>query len=205
MDKLNSYEKEILKDVQREKYTAQVDEAGAGCFAGNLVVSAVILNPENPIKGLNDSKKLSHEKRILLFNEIKEKAIDYSIIIVSPKEIDKNNILKCRLNGMKKALEELKKVNLALIDGNKKPDNLKVKTYTIIKGDAKFEGIAAASILSKVTRDLQIIEDSLKYPEYGFENNKGYGTKQHKEALKVYGPCNIHRFSYKPVKESIKN
>ena len=169
-----------------------------------MVVAAVILDPDNQIEGLNDSKKLTEKKREELFPQIIEKALEYSIVTITPKEIDDSNILAMRMEGMKRAVNSLNKVEYALIDGNRLPEGLIVPADFIIKGDAKSEGIAAASILAKVTRDKQIVEAAKLYPEYGFEKHKGYGTKAHKEALQKYGPCEIHRFSYKPVKESIK-
>lgn len=204
MIELTERDKEIFDKIKNLQYIAQVDESGAGCLSGNLVVAAVILDPDNPIDGLNDSKKLTEKKREELFPQIIEKALEYSIITISPKEIDDSNILAMRMEGMKRAVNSLNKVEYALIDGNRLPKGLIVPADYIIKGDAKSEGIAAASILAKVTRDRQIVEAAKLYPQYGFEKHKGYGTKAHKEALEKYGPCEIHRFSYKPVKESIK-
>lgn len=196
-------------DLIRQKmklYTliSGTDEAGAGPLSGNLVVASVILNPEKPIIGLNDSKKLSEKKRELLYTEIIEKALDYCIISISPKEIDEINIFQARMLGMKRSIEGLKKVEYALIDGNKLPKDLLVEADFSIKGDSKFQCISAASILAKVTRDRQTIEDSKLYPGYGFENHKGYGTKEHMNALEKLGPCLIHRFTYSPVKKAIK-
>ncbi len=202
---LNLEERDILinNKIKDFQFVAMADEAGAGPLAGDLVIAAVILDPKNPIKGLNDSKKISEKKREILYSKIIENAIDYNIVYISPKEIDEINILNARMEGFKRAIEGLKNVEHALIDGNKIPKDLNINADYIIKGDSKFEGIAAASILAKVSRDRQIIEQSKKYPEYQFEKHKGYGTKLHKEALLKYGPCEIHRLSYKPVKESI--
>ncbi|MFI3256588.1 MAG: ribonuclease HII [Psittacicella sp.] len=194
----------MLELTKNLTFIAGVDEAGAGCLAGDLVVAAVILDPNNPIIGLDDSKKLSEKKREELFLEIKEKALDYSIIHISPQEIDDSNILIQRMLGMKKSVEALKKIEFAIFDGNRIPDGIKVDHGYSIKGDSKFDCISAASILAKVSRDHKIIKDSEIYPQYQFEKHKGYGTKIHKEALEKYGPCKIHRLSYKPVKESIK-
>tara|TARA_Y100000588_G_scaffold267259_1_gene282309 strand:- start:11874 stop:12488 length:615 start_codon:yes stop_codon:yes gene_type:complete len=204
MIELTEIDKKIIEKSKQYELVCGVDEAGAGCLSGNLVVAAVILDPDNQIEGLNDSKKLTEKKREELFPQIIEKALEYSIISITPKEIDESNILAMRMEGMKRAVNSLKNVEYALIDGNKLPEGLNVLADYIVKGDAKSEGIAAASILAKVTRDRQIIEAAKLYPEYGFEKHKGYGTKAHKEALEKYGPCKIHRFSYKPVKESIK-
>ena len=204
MIELTEIDKKIIEKSKQYELVCGVDEAGAGCLSGNLVVAAVILDPDNQIEGLNDSKKLTEKKREELFPQIIEKALEYSIISITPKEIDESNILAMRMEGMKRAVNSLKNVEYALIDGNKLPEGLNVPSDYLIKGDAKSEGIAAASILAKVTRDRQIVEAAKLYPEYGFEKHKGYGTKAHKEALEKYGPCEIHRFSYKPVKESIK-
>lgn len=197
-------EDEIKIKINETLYTAMVDECGAGPLCGDLVVAAVILDPNNPIVGLNDSKKLTEKKRELLYPQIIEKALDYCIIHISPKEIDKINIFQARMLGMKMAIEGLKRVDYAVIDGNKIPQGLLVEADYVIKGDAKIEGIGAASILAKVTRDRQMEEQSKIYPGYGFEKHKGYGTKVHMDALKELGPCEIHRFSYAPVKEAVR-
>lgn len=197
-------EEEIKIKINETLYTAMVDECGAGPLCGDLVVAAVILDPNNPIVGLNDSKKLTEKKRELLYPQIIEKALDYCIIHISPKEIDKINIFQARMLGMKMAIEGLKRVDYAVIDGNKIPQGLVVDADYVIKGDAKIEGIGAASILAKVTRDRQMEEQSKIYPGYGFEKHKGYGTKVHMDALKELGPCEIHRFSYAPVKEAVR-
>ncbi len=177
---------------------------GAGCGASDLLVAAVILDPKNPIEGLNDSKKLTEKKREALYPEIIEKALDYCIIHVSPQEIDKINILQARMEGFRRAIAGLKKVDYAIIDGNKIPEGLIVDTDYLVKGDEKLACISAASILAKVTRDRLMVEQAKLYPNYGFEKHKGYLTKDHLEALKQYGPCEIHRLTYKPVKDSIK-
>lgn len=197
-------EDEIKIKINETLYTAMVDECGAGPLCGDLVVAAVILDPNNPIVGLNDSKKLTEKKRELLYPQIIEKALDYCIIHISPKEIDKINIFQARMLGMKMAIEGLKRVDYAVIDGNKIPQGLVVEADYVIKGDAKIEGIGAASILAKVTRDRQMEEQAKIYPGYGFEKHKGYGTKVHMDALKELGPCEIHRFSYAPVKEAVR-
>jgi ribonuclease HII len=197
-------EEEIKIKINETLYTAMVDECGAGPLCGDLVVAAVILDPNNPIVGLNDSKKLTEKKRELLYPQIIEKALDYCIIHISPKEIDKINIFQARMLGMKMAIEGLKRVDYAVIDGNKIPQGLVVEADYVIKGDAKIEGIGAASILAKVTRDRQMEEQSKIYPGYGFEKHKGYGTKVHMDALKELGPCEIHRFSYAPVREAVR-
>lgn len=202
--KLDNRDIDILKKIKKFNYIAMADEAGAGPLAGDLVIAAVILNKNKPIYGLNDSKKLTEKKRELLFDEIIEKALYYKIVNISPQEIDEINIFQARMKGFKLAIEGIKKTEYALVDGNKLPKDLIVPADYIIKGDSKIEGIAAASILAKVSRDRLIVEQSKMYPEYAFEKHKGYGTKFHMEVLKKYGPCPIHRMSYKPVNESIR-
>lgn len=197
-------EEQIKSKVLETLYSAGCDEAGAGCGASDLLVAAVILDPKNPIIGLNDSKKLTEKKRELLYPEIIEKALDYNIVHISPQEIDNINILQARLLGFKKAIEGLKKVDYAIIDGNKIPSGLIVETDFLIKGDSILQCISAASILAKVTRDRLMIEQSKLYPNYGFEKHKGYLTKDHLDALAKHGPCEIHRMSYKPVYLNIK-
>ena len=177
---------------------------GAGCGASDLVVAAVILDPNNPIEGLNDSKKLTEKKRELLYPEIIAKALDYCIIHISPQEVDRINILEARKLGMAKAIAGLKKVDYAIFDGNFVPPTVSCESDYLVKGDEKLSCISAASILAKVTRDRLMLEQAKLYPEYGFEKHKGYLTKVHLEALKKHEPCEIHRLTYKPVKDSIK-
>lgn len=197
-------EQEIKEKVMQTLYSAGCDEAGAGCGASDLLVAAVILDPNKPIAGLNDSKKLTEKKREALYPEIIEKALDYCIIHISPQEIDKINILEARMEGFRRAIAGLNQVDYAIIDGNRIPKGLTVDKDYLVKGDEKLACISAASILAKVTRDRLMIEQAKLYPNYGFEKHKGYLTKVHLEALKEHGPCEIHRMSYKPVKESIK-
>lgn len=200
---LDKRDVEILEKIKNLKYIAMADEAGAGCMAGNLVVASVILNPLKPIVGLKDSKKLSEKKRNILFDEIVKKALDYNIVSISPETIDEINILQARMRGFRLSIDGLKRVEYALIDGNRIPVDINTPSDYIIKGDDKIEGIAAASILAKVTRDRQMLEASLQYPQYGFDKHKGYVTKVHKEAINIYGICDLHRKNYKPVKDVI--
>jgi ribonuclease HII len=179
-----------------------IDEAGRGPWAGPVVASAVILNPNKFPQGLNDSKKLNHEKREALFEPIMNSA-DVGIGIVSAAEIDEINILQATYLAMRRAVENLKaKPTLALVDGNRAPP-LPCKVQTIIKGDSLSLSIAAASIIAKVTRDRIMVAMDLQYPEYGFAKHKGYGTAVHASALQKNGPCTEHRKSFKPVKEMI--
>lgn len=199
-----NFDEKIISKLNAGILVAGVDEAGAGPLAGDLVVASCILDPNNPIEGLTDSKKTTAKKREELYPIIKEKALYFEIVYITPEEIDKSNILAMRMEGMKRAVNQLEKVDYAIIDGNRLPEGIKVDSDYSIKADFKFECVSAASILAKVAHDHKIIEDGAKYPEYQFEKHKGYGTKIHKEALEKYGPCPIHRMSYKPVKENIK-
>ena len=174
-----------------------VDEAGRGPLAGPVYAAAVILSPERPIAGLNDSKKLSEKKRELLFDRICEQAVDYCIAYASVEEIGEYNILNATYLAMSRAVAGLRNTPaLALIDGNRTPPHLSVAAKTVIKGDAQSESIAAASILAKVSRDRLMIEMDKVYPQYGFAIHKGYGTAAHVAALKEFGPCLFHRPSF---------
>ncbi|MDD6086089.1 MAG: ribonuclease HII [Oscillospiraceae bacterium] len=173
------------------------DEAGRGPLAGDVYAAAVILNPDDVIEEINDSKKLSEKKREKLFDIIKEKAVSWCIATASVEEIEEINILNAAMLAMKRAVSGLDvKPEFVLVDGNKIPDGLEIKADCLVKGDALSASIGAASILAKVARDRYMKEIALKYPEYGFEKHKGYGTKQHREALLKYGPCPVHRISF---------
>ena len=182
------------------KVIVGVDEAGRGPLAGPVVAAACILSRTYINKEINDSKQLSEKKREELFELIKKDAIAYGVGIVSAEEIDTLNIYEATKKAMKEAINNLKvKFNLILTDAMPLK-GFDVEVVPIIKGDAKALPIAAASIIAKVTRDHMMEELGRKYPEYGFEVHKGYGTAKHMEALKKYGPIKgIHRYSYKPV------
>lgn len=173
-----------------------VDEAGRGPLAGPVCAAAVILPKYLEIPGLTDSKKLSDKRRRELFPEIQRQALAYGIGFASEKEIDEINILQATFLAMERALAQLSiPPELALIDGNREKDfGLPVKT--VIKGDSLSANIAAASILAKVSRDDLMLEMAREYPQYGFEVHKGYGTKAHYDALRMYGPCPIHRQTF---------
>ena len=174
-----------------------VDEAGRGPLAGPVYAAAVILSPEYPILGLNDSKKLSEKKREALFDIIREEAVAYCIASASVEEIEQYNILNATYLAMSRAVAGLSKTPaLALIDGNRIPPQLTVPAKTVVKGDALSESIAAASILAKVSRDRLLMEMDKQYPQYGFAVHKGYGTAAHTAALKEFGPCPVHRPSF---------
>lgn len=173
-----------------------VDEAGRGPLSGPVVAAACILPDGAEEWGLNDSKKLSPKKRDLLFDKIVESSIAYAIGYASPDEIDSMNILNATFAAMRRALAGLVVTpDIALIDGNL-ARGFDITAVPVIHGDALSCSIAAASILAKVTRDRICAEDAIKYPEYNFASNKGYGTKEHMDALRQYGPCPIHRRSF---------
>ena len=174
-----------------------VDEAGRGPLAGPVYAAAVILDPDHPIEGLNDSKKLSEKKRETLYDLIVQHAIDYCIASASVEEIEEYNILGATYLAMSRAVAGLNQQPLlALIDGNRIPPNLAVPAKTVVKGDALSESIAAASILAKVSRDRVLLKLDAAYPQYGFAAHKGYGTAAHTAALREYGPCPEHRPSF---------
>ena len=184
---------------------AGVDEAGRGPLVGSVVAAAVILDPERPIEGLNDSKKLTEKKREALFVEIQEKAIAWSIAEASAKEIDEINILQASLLAMRRAVEGLSVApEHVLVDGNKVPQGLVVSCDAVVGGDALHAEISAASILAKVTRDRQMVEMDQHYPEYGFAKHKDYPTKAHFEAIAAHGVIDEHRRSYAPVRKALE-
>lgn len=187
------------------QYIAGIDEAGRGPWAGPVYTAAVILPCNHRITGLNDSKQLSAQAREKLFADIQKRALSFAITSVSPRIIDRINILEATKQGMKKAIQELKfPPDYILLDAI----NLNIPEIAqqqLIRGDSRSECIAAASILAKVSRDVYMKKMHEKYPQYGFAQHKGYGTKAHLSALKKYGPCPLHRFSFAPVKNSIRN
>lgn len=173
-----------------------VDEAGRGPLAGDVYAAAVILPPETPIAGLNDSKKLSEVRREALAPQIKEQAIAWAIASASVAEIESLNILQAALLAMRRAVEGLSVTpQCALVDGNQSPV-LSIPTEQIIHGDAISASIAAASVLAKTARDAALRELDAVYPQYGFAQHKGYGTKAHYAAIAQYGPCPAHRPSF---------
>ena len=173
-----------------------VDEAGRGPLAGPVCAAAVILPKGLVIPGLNDSKKLSDKRRRELFPIIQQEAVSFGIAFASQEEIDEINILQATFLAMRRAMEQLNpQPEFALIDGNRETD-FGVPCRTVIKGDSLSANIAAASVLAKVTRDNWMMEAAEKYPGYGFEIHKGYGTKAHYAALEKLGPCPIHRRTF---------
>jgi len=178
---------------------AGVDEAGRGPLAGPVVAAAVILDDLHPIKGLNDSKKLTPLRREKLYDEIRAKALCCSIAQASVEEIDRLNILQATLLAMRRAVEGLRlKPCKVLVDGNRLPV-LDVLAEAIVRGDATVPSISAASILAKVTRDRWCAELDRRFPQYGFAGHKGYGTAEHLAALRTHGACPEHRRTFSPV------
>jgi len=189
--KLKSYYK---KNV----YEAGCDEAGRGCLAGPVVAAAVMLDPDKPIKGLNDSKQLSDLHRRELRDEILEKALAYAICDLSPGEIDRLNILRASLQAMANCVLQLNpKPEFILVDGNKTIPILHIAQLAIIKGDSLYQSIAAASILAKTSRDDMMIRLHEEFPVYGWNQNKAYPTKFHRNMILLHGPSHHHRKSFK--------
>ncbi|HHG3303568.1 TPA: ribonuclease HII [Vibrio parahaemolyticus] len=182
---------------------AGVDEVGRGPLVGDVVTAAVILDPNNPIEGLNDSKKLSEKKRLALLPEIKEKALAWAVGRCSPEEIDELNILQATMVAMQRAIAGLKvQPDLVLIDGNRCPE-LPMDSHAVVKGDFRVAEISAASIIAKVVRDQEMEELDKQYPQFGFAKHKGYPTKAHFEAIEQHGVISEHRKSFKPVKKAL--
>lgn len=180
------------------KIECGVDEAGRGCLAGPVTAAAVILPANYKNSRINDSKKLSEKERAILQREIIKDCISYSVSHVSPKIIDKINILNASIKAMHLSINKLKvKPNYILVDGNKFKRFKKIPHKCVVKGDSKFLNIAAASILAKTFRDKLMENYHMKYPEYGWKDNKGYPTVRHRESLKKYGTVNIHRKTFK--------
>lgn len=191
---------DAMKQFERE-YASHgvicgIDEAGRGPLAGPVVAAAVILPLDHDFLYLNDSKKVTEKRREVLFDEIREYAIGYGIGIASPEEIDEINILQADYLAMKRALAQLPMTPDVLLNDAVIIPGVTGEQVSIIKGDAKSVSIAAASILAKVTRDRIMVSYDDMYPEYGFAKHKGYGTKQHSDAIRAYGPCPIHRKSF---------
>lgn len=179
------------------RFICGVDEAGRGPLAGPVCAAAVILPEGCEIEGLNDSKKLTEKKREALFDKITRTAICYNIAFAQAEEIEEYNILEATMLAMKRAVERLKiKPDYVLVDGRQTIKNLEVPCEAIIKGDSVSCSVAAASILAKVSRDRLMMKLDKEYPEYNFKQHKGYGTKEHIELIKKYGPSEIHRKSF---------
>ena len=197
------YEFDAQANAAKYKTLAGVDEAGRGPLAGPVVAAAVILRGKDRIDGLNDSKKLSPAKREKLFTQIMDSPALVGVGIESPETVDTINILQASLLAMLRAVEALGEApGLVLIDGNQLIKWSGVQK-AVVKGDTLSASIAAASIIAKVTRDKIMAELAVKYPEYGFERHKGYGSVAHREAIAKHGPCPVHRKTFKGVREYI--
>lgn len=193
----------VLKEFENKlyseglKYLAGIDEAGRGPLAGPVVVGIAIMKPDSFIEGVNDSKKISEKKRELLYEQITNEAIDWSVGIVDQNEIDEINILNATKKALHMAITNLKiKPDRILVDALEHIDTCGIPYTSIIKGDAKVYSISSASIIAKVTRDRMMKEYDEIYPEYGFAGHKGYGTAKHIQAIKTYGPCPLHRKTF---------
>ena len=181
---------------------AGTDEAGRGPLAGDLYAAAVILDPDRPITGLADSKKISETRRDQLYKEICENALCWSISTASVQEVDQINVLQASMLAMKRAVENLNpQPEYVAVDGNRLPQ-WGYASIALVKGDSRVDEISAASILAKVARDRHMQEMHKKYPDYGFDQHKGYPTKHHLDMLKQLGSCRIHRQSYRPVMQA---
>ncbi|WOR15865.1 ribonuclease HII [Hyphomonas sp. FCG-A18] len=191
-----------MSDIE---FICGVDEAGRGPWAGPVTAGAVILDPDKPIEGLTDSKKLSEKKRLLLEPQIKAHAIAWAVVHVSAEEIDRINIREATFAAMCQAVQTLSvRPHQILIDGNALPQNLPVPAQAIIKGDLTEPAISAASILAKTARDRLMIDLDTQFPGYGFAGHKGYGTAAHAQALSQLGPCAQHRQSFAPVRKVMR-
>lgn len=192
----------VARGAQR---IAGVDEAGRGPLAGPVVVAAVVLGPgRTPVNGLDDSKQLSAERREALYARIVERALAWSVVYVEVDEIDRINIFQATMAGMRRAVEAVAHVaELARIDGNALPRGLPCPAEALIGGDARDRAIMAASILAKVSRDRHMRELHAQWPQYGFDEHKGYGTPAHLAALAAHGPCPQHRRSFAPVRAAL--
>lgn len=183
---------------------AGVDEAGCGCLAGPVFAAAVILPPDFNDTRIRDSKKLSAKRRESLVEFIKDAALAYSVEMIQPDEIDRINILNARIKAMHMALTSLHmQPQYIIVDGDKFHSYNEIPYTCIIDGDNQFYSIAAASILAKTARDKYMLKLHHVYPQYGWDHNKGYGTKQHLEAIRLYGVTNYHRKSYAPIHDAI--
>ena len=193
----------IKASLSEYAVVAGVDEVGRGPLVGDVVTAAVILDPKKPILGLNDSKKLSEKKREQFADIIKQNALSWSIGRASPTEIDQLNILHATMLAMKRAVDALTTTpDYVLVDGNRLPD-WQYKAAAVVKGDALFPQISAASIIAKVARDHEMLALDKDYPAYGFAAHKGYPTKAHLAALEEHGPLSCYRQSFKPVQAAL--
>ena len=187
----------LINSFTNKKFECGTDEAGRGCLAGPVTAAAVILPLKYENKFLNDSKKLSHKKRIKQKDIIENESICFGVAHVNPKQIDKINILNASILAMHNSIEKLKNVSFILVDGNRFKPFKSIPFKTVVKGDSKYLNIAAASILAKTYRDEYMNKIHEEFPMYNWNKNKGYPTKEHRDAIKKYGPSKYHRISFK--------
>ena len=187
----------LINSFTNKKFECGTDEAGRGCLAGPVTAAAVVLPLKYENKFLNDSKKLSHKKRIKQKDIIENESICFGVANVSPKQIDKINILNASILAMHNSIEKLKNVSFILVDGNRFKPFKSIPFKTVVKGDSKYLNIAAASILAKTYRDEYMNKIHEEFPMYNWNKNKGYPTKEHRDAIKKYGPSKYHRISFK--------
>ena len=188
----------MIKSYNKKKLICGIDEAGRGALAGPVTISAVILPKSYNNEKIKDSKRLSKKKRLELFNEIVNVAIDFSIVNIDVQIIDEINILESTFLGMNQCINELKIIpDIYLIDGNKFKSEKKINYRCVVGGDNIYQSIAAASILAKVSRDMKMKNLNYFYPKFSFNEHKGYGTKKHIQAINKYGLSPIHRLSFK--------
>jgi ribonuclease HII len=194
-----------MRQASRRILVAGVDEAGRGPLAGPVAVAAVVLDPNKPIDGLDDSKRLSNTQREVLYEQICQSALAWSIVHIAVADIDRLNILQATLWGMQLAVRQLGlKPKCVLVDGNRAPE-LACEVRAIVQGDRLEPAISAASILAKVSRDRHMLELHQAYPQYGFDQHKGYPTAGHLRSLAQYGPCVEHRRSFAPVRALVQS
>ena len=196
---MTNHEYDALWRAQGATVLCGVDEAGRGPLAGPVFAAAVVLDPDDPIEGLNDSKKLTEKKREALFDEICNRSLAWAVASASVEEIEAVNILNATYLAMSRAVEQVTAQlapSLVLIDGNRIPPQITLPCQHVVKGDALSATISAASVLAKVSRDRLLLEWDKEYPQYDFAKHKGYGTALHYERLKTYGPSPIHRMSF---------
>lgn len=193
---MRSFELEAVGDLAGGGLICGIDEAGRGPLAGPVAAGAVILPPDHDLLYLNDSKKLSPKKRDMLYDQIREEALAWKVVMVSPERIDEINILQATYEAMRLAVEGLKIRPSVLVNDAVTIPGIGIPQVPVIKGDARCISIAAASIMAKVTRDRYMEELDKKYPGYGFAKHKGYGTRQHTDAIKELGPCPAHRRTF---------
>lgn len=192
-------------ELATDEVECGIDEVGRGPLAGPVIAAAVVLDARKPVLGITDSKLLTHNRRVELADSIRGNSLAWSLGRCEPEEIDELNILRASLLAMERAVEQIGiRLDVALVDGNVAP-RLDCPTVTVIGGDRKVASIGAASILAKVARDEEMTNAGTLFPKYGFQNNKGYPTPEHLEALKLFGPCAIHRKTFRPVAASIQD